>query len=202
VNLAAAVTGGGFKQRMKNFAAFRIFVQAYKNSGWLMKILGTVTLYFPIRMILGTLFESIGKLILLLWFVFVFVVTKLLAPALGVVFGVILWLPSKITGALLKGLSSSYPKILRVVLGHPVLVLLTMAACVWGTWEIGQRMQSELLPEVHQGEFTVEVALPVGTPLEHTAHVLSPVEEVILAEKENIRSLLLTLGFDSTTSQR
>ena len=41
------------------------------------------------------------------------------------------------------------------------------------------RLGSELLPEVHQGEFTVEVALPVGTPLEATDAVLTPVENAI-----------------------
>ncbi|MBD3869688.1 MAG: efflux RND transporter permease subunit, partial [Acidobacteria bacterium] len=107
-----------------------------------------------------------------------------------------------ITQALLKGLGSAYPKTLRAVLAHPGLVVLVMAGCMWGTWEIGTRLNSELLPEVHQGEFTVEVALPVGTPLDRTRDVLSPVEQAILTEKQNIRSLLLTLGYDSATSQR
>ena len=40
---------------------------------------------------------------------------------------------------------------------------------------LGQ-LETELLPEVRQGEFTFEVALPVGTPLEETDRILSPVE--------------------------
>jgi HAE1 family hydrophobic/amphiphilic exporter-1 len=67
---------------------------------------------------------------------------------------------------------------------------------------VAVNLDNELLPEVHQGEFTFEVQLPVGTPLEETAAVLTPLEEAILAEREHIEALLLTLGFDPATSQR
>ncbi|MDQ7007514.1 MAG: efflux RND transporter permease subunit [Acidobacteriota bacterium] len=95
-----------------------------------------------------------------------------------------------------------YPKLLTAALSHPWLLLLAVTACLAATAAVLQRMESELLPEVHQGEFTVEVALPVGTPLDHTAEVLTPVEQALLAESEDIESLLLTLGFDSAQSQR
>jgi HAE1 family hydrophobic/amphiphilic exporter-1 len=42
----------------------------------------------------------------------------------------------------------------------------------------------------------------VGTPLEETKQVLLPLERAILAEREHIQALLLTLGFDPATSQR
>ncbi|MFQ5601043.1 MAG: efflux RND transporter permease subunit, partial [Candidatus Krumholzibacteriia bacterium] len=61
---------------------------------------------------------------------------------------------------------------------------------------------SRLLPEVRQGEFTVEVALSVGTPLEETEAILAPIEAAILAEKEHIRSLILTVGYDPSQSER
>ncbi len=200
VDLAAAGAGSDLGRRLKTFHGWIQFRAAYRNSRIAVKILGAP--WFVLRLILGTVFESLGKLILLAWFGLAFLVTKLLAPALGAVFGLLLWLPSKFTGALLKGFGTGYPRLLRFVLKHPVPVLLVMGACLWGTWEIGGRLQSELLPEVHQGEFTVEVALPVGTPLERTAELLTPVETAILADKENIRSLLLTLGYDSATTQR
>jgi HAE1 family hydrophobic/amphiphilic exporter-1 len=63
-------------------------------------------------------------------------------------------------------------------------------------------LDNELLPEVRQGEFTVEVALPVGTPIEHTESIVAPVEAAILEEKEHIRSLLLTVGYDAAYSNR
>ena len=47
-----------------------------------------------------------------------------------------------------------------------------------------QQLETELLPEVRQGEFTIEVALPVGTPLEETERILAPVERALLEEVE------------------
>ena len=187
-------------ERLKTFRSWTVVKAAFGNARLWLKILGAP--YFAVRFILGMVFEAIGKLILILWTLLVLFVTRVLAPFLGLVFGVLMWLPVRITQALLKGLGSAYPKTLRAVLAHPGLVVLVMAGCMWGTWEIGTRLNSELLPEVHQGEFTVEVALPVGTPLDRTRDVLSPVEQAILTEKQNIRSLLLTLGYDSATSQR
>ena len=79
--------------------------------------------------------------------------------------------------------------------------------CWWSpslgvTWAAARGLDSELLPEVHQGEFTFEVALPVGTPLEETDAILKPVERAILAEKESIKTLILTVGFDAANSRR
>jgi HAE1 family hydrophobic/amphiphilic exporter-1 len=72
----------------------------------------------------------------------------------------------------------------------------------WLTWELGRRLETELLPEVHQGEFTIEVDLPVGTPLEETEAVLSPVEQSILADLGEIESVLVTFGYDVTNIKR
>ena len=79
-----------------------------------------------------------------------------------------------------------------------MIALATLAA----TLAVALSLSSELLPEVHQGEFTVEVALPVGTPLERTEEILGPVEAAILAEVEHIEALIVTFGFDPATSQR
>ena len=74
--------------------------------------------------------------------------------------------------------------------------------CGWITWETGRRLDTELLPEVHQGEFTFEVSLPVGTPIEKTSAILGEVEKTILANKQDIRTLLVTFGFDATNIRR
>jgi len=79
-----------------------------------------------------------------------------------------------------------------------IIGLATLAATVVVTVSL----DSELLPEVHQGEFTVEVSMPVGTPLEQTVEILTPVEQAIMAEREHIEALIVTFGFDPATSQR
>lgn len=95
-----------------------------------------------------------------------------------------------------------YGHALRWAVAHPV-VMIGITVVLFGlTAKVGSLLDSELLPEVHQGELTVEVALPVGTPIEATDDILRPVEQVILEEKRNIRSLLLTVGYDAANSQR
>jgi len=48
----------------------------------------------------------------------------------------------------------------------------------------GRRLGSELIPQVHQGEFNLDITMPVGTPLERTAKVVTGVERIALAQPE------------------
>jgi hypothetical protein len=79
----------------------------------------------------------------------------------------------------------------------------------WRRWRLwladvagGSVLETELLPEVHQGEFTFEVNLPVGTPIEETGAILSRVEQAILANKDDIHTLIVTFGYDVTNMKR
>ncbi|HEX2164204.1 MAG TPA: efflux RND transporter permease subunit [Thermoanaerobaculia bacterium] len=42
----------------------------------------------------------------------------------------------------------------------------------------------------------------MGTPLEETDRVLAPVEDAILAEREHVQSMILSVGFDAANSRR
>jgi HAE1 family hydrophobic/amphiphilic exporter-1 len=158
--------------------------------------------YSVIRLALATLLWVAGGLLKGGVWGLLQVLIRLLFPALRVVFGALTYLPLVVTGRLLDWLQRAYPPLLRWSLGHPLAVTLVVLVCLWGSWQMVSRLDSELLPEVHQGEFTVEVALPVGTPLEQTEAILAPVEAVILEEKSRIHSLLLTVGYDATESRR
>ena len=48
----------------------------------------------------------------------------------------------------------------------------------------GPRLGSELIPQVHQGEFNLDITMPVGTPLERTAEVVTGIEKLALAQPE------------------
>jgi len=171
---------------------------------WLLQALLLVLapLYWVLRFVLMQVLEIVGKLVVALLAGLAWLVTRALVPLLAALFFVVLWLPKKLADATLRGLNRVYPGMLRSALAHPFLVVLLVLGCFWMTWQIGSALQSELLPEVHQGEFTVEVQLPVGTPLEQTESIVAPIERAILDEKQHIRSLVLTVGFDSANSQR
>ena len=97
-----------------------------------------------------------------------------------------------------------YPKLLRWALANPVPMIALALACFFLTYTIGSQLQSELLPEVHQSEFTFEAALPVGTPLDETVSVLNSVEQAILDRKAelHIATLLVMYGFDTSNMKR
>jgi HAE1 family hydrophobic/amphiphilic exporter-1 len=166
------------------------------------KVLIVPLLYWGVRFAIGSGVELIGWIVMALFKLIVFLIARVLAPIFTFVFRVLLWVPSKVTDALLRGVGSAYPRVLRAALAHPSVVILVVILCFWGTIQIVRGLDSELLPEVHQGEFTVEVKLPVGTPLEQTEEVVAPIESAILEEKAHIQSLLLTVGYDSAQSQR
>ena len=56
----------------------------------------------------------------------------------------------------------------------------------------------ELIPAVHQGEFDVELSLPVGTPLDETLRVMEDVETRVGAI-EGVERVLATAGTEKTS---
>jgi HAE1 family hydrophobic/amphiphilic exporter-1 len=158
--------------------------------------------YLAVRLVLASLVELVGKLLLGAVILCAWLWRRWLGPAVAAVFGWIAAVPLKLTERALEGLKSGYPRAIRWALAHTGWVMALVVAVVAVTWAAARDLGSELLPEVHQGELTFEVALPVGTPLEETDAVLAPVERAILADRESIRALVVTVGFDAETSRR
>jgi HAE1 family hydrophobic/amphiphilic exporter-1 len=169
---------------------------------WLFLPLAVATLWLAVRLLLGTVLEGVGKLFLALVMAFVALWMRFLGARVGGVLAALTGPPLRGATALMDGLQRVYPRAIRWALAHPLVIVLVAAGSLVLTGVVALDLDSELLPEVHQGELTFEVALPVGTPLEETEAVLSPLERAILDEKEHIRALILTLGFDPATSQR
>ena len=159
-------------------------------------------LYLVVRIVLGTVFELIGKLVLALVALIAWLGRSALGRGAARGLGLLVAVPLRLAGRFLDALRAGYPKAIRWALAHTVAVAALVTAVVVITVAAARGLDTELLPEVHQGEFTFEVALPVGTPLEATDAVLAPVERAILAEREHIRALILTVGFDAANSQR
>jgi HAE1 family hydrophobic/amphiphilic exporter-1 len=169
--------------------------------GLLALVVGYV--YVTLRFVLGTLVEWVlAKPLWLALLGAASLATRWIVPLCGAVLGVVADWPARGATRLMEGLREGYPRLLRVVLARPALTLVAVVACFWVTWQVARGLGSELLPEVHQGEFTVEVMLPVGTPIEQTERVVTPIERAILAEKRHIRALVLTVGFDPTDTRR
>ncbi len=158
--------------------------------------------YLVIRTIFGLILEILTGLILGFATLLVLAWIRIVRPGLAFILGWILKLPLMLTDALLSMLGETYPRLIRWAIRRPGPIIATAVLTLVATGVLVMRLDSELLPEVHQGEFTFEVQLPVGTPLEVTESVLTPVETVLMTEHEHIQALILTLGFDPETSQR
>ncbi len=159
-------------------------------------------LYLVIRALLGTIFEILGSLLLVVLMVVAFLVKWVLKPIGDWIVRVLLSVTAYTTQPLLEFLNRAYARSIRWALDRPGSVAMLALATLAVTVAVALTLDSELLPEVHQGEFTVEVALPVGTPLERTVEILTPVEQALMAEREHIEALIVTFGFDPATSQR
>jgi HAE1 family hydrophobic/amphiphilic exporter-1 len=159
-------------------------------------------IWFVLRLAVGFVLELMGKLLLLLVAGVFWLLTRLLKPAAIGAGKIVLTPIVKMSSAFLDRLGRLYPRLINWSLDRSGLIFFCVLACGWVTWEAGRRLGTELLPEVHQGEFTFEVGLPVGTPLERTTAALDEVEKTILANRQDIRSLIVTFGFDATNIKR
>ena len=56
---------------------------------------------------------------------------------------------------------------------------------------------TELIPQVHQGEFNVDIGLPVGTPLEMTDETLKLIESRVM-EADDVGAISSAIGVDKT----
>ncbi|MBN2799111.1 MAG: efflux RND transporter permease subunit [Deltaproteobacteria bacterium] len=78
-------------------------------------------------------------------------------------------------------------------LRHPALVIaaavLSFSLALW----VAPTLGTTLIPEVHQGRFTLETALPVGTPLARTAAV-SSLAEAAVGDNPAVASVFATVG--------
>jgi len=198
----------------KEFAAWRALladIKAYhdrwRSTRWPRRFFRTlfypvVILYATIRFLLAAIFEVTGKTLLATLGASLWLSKIVVLPPLKRVFGFIMALPLKATQRLLDSLHRVYTPVLRWGLRSPLAIGALTLGCIALTAWVVASLDTELLPEVHQGEFTVEVALPVGTPIESTEAIVAPVEAAILREKEHIESLVLTVGYDASYSNR
>ncbi len=97
-------------------------------------------------------------------------------------------------------LDTAYPKILTRALESRGPVLGTVSVLFLLTlFVIGPRLGSELIPEVHQGEFNVELTFPVGTPVEQTDARIARIQGYLM-DLPGVKKVASVSGTDKTAS--
>ena len=79
-------------------------------------------------------------------------------------------------------IATQYPPLLRASLQRPVLVLSVAFALLGGSLLLVPRLGVELIPQLAQNEFSLEVTLPPGTPLEQSDAVLARLQSAVRAD--------------------
>ncbi|MCG8608377.1 efflux RND transporter permease subunit, partial [bacterium] len=97
-------------------------------------------------------------------------------------------------------IEAAYPKILLRSLDNRGAVLGGVGALfVFSLFVVGPKLGSELIPEVHQGEFNLDVTLPVGTPVERTDERIAEIQEFI-RNIPGVKKVASVSGTDKTAN--
>lgn len=97
-------------------------------------------------------------------------------------------------------LQSFYNRLLAASLRHPVhapVIALILVILISGL--IVPRLGLDLIPTMAQGEFFIDIRLPVGTPLEGTSATIMRIES-ILQGIEEVESVSSIIGTDTSSS--
>jgi HAE1 family hydrophobic/amphiphilic exporter-1 len=86
----------------------------------------------------------------------------------GWLFRMILWVPSKLFQGVNRAAASIYDPLLRWSLNHRAVIVGGAAAIFAATMMLIPRLGTELIPQLSQGEFNVDLRLSPGAPLQET----------------------------------
>lgn len=114
---------------------------------------------------------------------------------LGRLAGLLLWPVLTAFDRCWRMLDAAYPRLLGLALRlRTAVILLAVGLGALAAWA-GSRLDTDMVPEVAQGEFTVKLFLPRDATVERTDAVASPVERAIAAMDE-VADTFLAVGVD------
>ena len=183
-------TPKGFFKKFESWAKFRQSL----TSGF--QYLKRVSLVKKFLMLIPMLLGLVYVIIRFLLHTIMIVISRLATVVLmlggllvgGIVFAWKKWI-SKIAAYIsgkfnvaLDKISNWYSNLIEWALANKQsIMVLTIVPFLITILVLLPRLGRELIPEVRQGVFTVELTLPIGTPVETTASIVAPIEETISA---------------------
>jgi hydrophobic/amphiphilic exporter-1 (mainly G- bacteria), HAE1 family len=111
----------------------------------------------------------------------------------------VLWLPSQAFRGGYNALAGLYPRALGLALDNAWLVIGASVASTVGAGLLWSRLGNELVPNLHQGEFSVSVKRPVGTALAETDRAVAQIERLAQG-MPYLDSVYATVGVSSEGS--
>ncbi len=96
--------------------------------------------------------------------------------AIRFVLRILLIVPTWLFQRLYRAVAAVYPAVLRWSLDHRLTVVAVAALLFAGSMALVPRLGSELIPQLSQGEFSVKLRLPPGSPLSETDRAIQSVQ--------------------------
>lgn len=187
----------------KSSESIRSYHKGFSSGGWFYRIIAGLA--YPL--VILVLFTSLPFRIIMC---LLGKVVTLLFMAVLFVLGLFVWVGKQLIRAMgpflkvfdftFERILSFYRNFLNWALSNKIFVV--SIAFVSFSLTIGfvfPRLGSELIPSVHQGEFNVNVKLPVGTPIEDTIEVVRSIETRVL-ESEYVARTAVLVGTDGGAS--
>ena len=113
---------------------------------------------------------------------------------------ILLWI-AELFNRLYEKVNNQYRLWLPSILRRPSTVIALVVFAVVGSGWLGNRLGATLLPEMKQGRFSVDVELPIGTPLAQTATTSLNLEKQ-LQSIDGIDHVYAIVGADSRVNAR
>ncbi len=98
-------------------------------------------------------------------------------------------------------LDGRYATLITGAIKQPGRVLAIVAMVAMVAMPLSSTLGQALIPEMHQGRFTAELALPVGTPLVRTAEIVEELEAA-LSDADSIDHIHTVIGTEQRADSR
>jgi HAE1 family hydrophobic/amphiphilic exporter-1 len=195
---------------ISSFVAFysqlKAIIGRFSGKSWLVKI---GLMFLQPLLLIFYLFKYFFQLIVELMFRFshlAIIAISIIIKSVFLIMKIVFTAPSKFVFAgfnwFYNRLEEFYPRILTWSLANKGTVIVSMLVLfLFSLFVIGPRIGTELIPEVHQGEFNLELTLPVGTPAERTDVRVAPIQEFI-SEQQGVNKVASVIGIDRKESTK
>ncbi len=117
---------------------------------------------------------------------------------IGRLLSALLWPIYKVFDGLFNAVAKVYPVLLRWALGHRLLVLFGSIGLAVGVLYQARDLGVELIPEMSQGEFLVDLEWAAGTPLEQTTESVRMLDQRV-RQVEGIDMVFALVGTSGQT---
>ncbi len=121
-----------------------------------------------------------------------------LSNGIGRIFSALLWPVYKVFDGLFNIIALAYPRLLRWALGNRLIVLTSSLILAGFVLFHARDLGIELIPEMSQGEFLVDLEWAAGTPLEQTTQSVQRLDQRV-RQVEGVEMVFALVGTSGQT---